>query len=341
MQTNNNSNDFFELDFKRAIKQFNWIKPYILEIAQEVGIIELFQNLIIEIVFDNSKIHFHMLDEFKPSNKVSLIKLPYSIFRQLLLTNFGRWLTANEFIEHIHAEYAEYSSPDVVSSDLLSQLKTLCGNWYKVHYLAAERFFSSDENLRSYFYDSNFMLSWQNEVVKSKHIFYLDYLSQKIQAKDKTVLDVGSGIGRLQRVYESSKEVTNVDISQPMLSRAKELSNSSKVTYCQADINNLPFEGNYFNIIIALQVMMHTSNPFRTLKYLSRFLEEEGEIWTDFTCNRRLVDSLFHQESFFTRIYSRDHVIDQCHKMGFFICETLEIPDRHDHYWLVLHLTRS
>ncbi|WP_026732247.1 class I SAM-dependent methyltransferase [Fischerella sp. PCC 9605] len=341
MLTNNSSSDFFELDFHEAIKQYTWIQPHIVEVAKELSVVEFFQDLIVEVVFADTKAYFHMLNGIQPAGVSAVIKIPDLIFRQLLLTNFGRWLTINDFVNHICSEYSEFYHLDIFLLPEFNQLKMLCELWYKVHYLAAKRFFDSDENLRSYFADAKFLFSWQNEVAKSKHLFYLNCLAQKIQTQDKTILDVGSGFGRLQSIYESAKEVINVDISQSMLSKAQELSHLEKVKYCQADINNLPFENSCFDLIIALQIMMHMSNPFKTLKYLSDFLKSGGEIWTDFTCDRRFLDNFFYQESFFTRIYSREYVTSYCDKMGFSVSKVLEIPDRHDHYWLVLHLVKN
>jgi ubiquinone/menaquinone biosynthesis C-methylase UbiE len=338
MSTNHNAFDFFELDFHEAIKQFIWIQPYIVEVANELNLVEIFRDLIVEVVFANAKAYFHLLDGIQPSGVSAAIKIPYQIFRQILLTNFGRWLSINEFVNHI---YSELCNLDTFFPTELDELKILCQLWYEVHSRAAKRFFDSDENLRSYFSDSIFMFSWQDEVITSKHIHYLDCLSQKIRSQDKTILDVGSGLGRLQRIYKNAKEVINVDISQSMLSRAKELSHLEKVIYCQADINNLPFENSCFDLIIALQIMMHISNPFKTLKYLSHFLKSGGDIWTDFTCDYRLIDNSFYQESFFTRIYSREYVTSCCYEIGLSVAEVLEIPDRHDHYWLVLHLVKN
>ena len=342
MSTNTSNTDFFESGFYEAIKYLTWIRPYIVEAAKELSVVELFQHLRLEvIVVANLKVYFHMLNGIEPVSGAEPITIPYNVFRQLLLTNFGHWLTVSEFIKHICSEYSKYSHEDASSSPELTKLKMLCGIWYKVHYLAAERFFNSDENLRSYFSDPEFMFSWQNQVGMTNHLSYLDYLSQKIQTQNRIILDVGSGLGRLQRIYESAKEIINVDISPAMLSRSQELSHLSNVSYCQADINHLPFEKSRFDLILALQVMMHISSPFKTLKYLSHFLESGGEIWVDFTCNRRLMNKDFHQESFFTRIYSREYVTSSCDEIGLSLSEVLEIPDRHDHYWLVLHLVKN
>ncbi|WP_258001453.1 hypothetical protein [Fischerella thermalis] len=43
MSTNNNATDFFELDFHEAIKQFIWIQPYIVEVANQLNVVKFFE----------------------------------------------------------------------------------------------------------------------------------------------------------------------------------------------------------------------------------------------------------------------------------------------------------
>ncbi|BAU07706.1 hypothetical protein NIES592_09785 [Fischerella major NIES-592] len=86
MSTNNSATDFFELDFHEAIKQFIWIQPYIVEVANELNLVEIFRDLIVEVVFADAKAYFHMLDAIQPSGVSAAIKIPYQIFRRVPLS---------------------------------------------------------------------------------------------------------------------------------------------------------------------------------------------------------------------------------------------------------------
>ncbi|QEI39833.1 Ubiquinone/menaquinone biosynthesis C-methyltransferase UbiE [Dolichospermum sp. UHCC 0315A] len=61
----------------------------------------------------------------------------------------------------------------------------------------------------------------------------------------------------MQKLYSESKTIINIDISEAMLKKAKEISTLSSVVYYKADINKLPFENQYFDVIFAMQIMMH------------------------------------------------------------------------------------
>lgn len=105
----------------------------------------------------------------------------------------------------------------------------------------------------------------------------------------KTVLDIGCGAGnydvRLLQQIDSPLELTLVDLSQPMLDKAKErigAMNDSTVALVKGDFRTAMLKPNYYDVIIATAVLHHLrdhqdwENAFRKLYSL---LKVGGSLW--------------------------------------------------------------
>lgn len=85
-----------------------------------------------------------------------------------------------------------------------------------------------------------------------------------VNPKPKRVLDLGCGAGnftlRLLQLCPDVEEVVLVDLSQPMLDRAKERIQTGRqiqVECIQGDIRNAPFDHSPFDVILAGAVLHH------------------------------------------------------------------------------------
>ncbi len=86
------------------------------------------------------------------------------------------------------------------------------------------------------------------------------------EVKEKKILDVGAGTGRLAvRLANLGAEVTALDISEVMVDKLKKKNHKLKVILGEAE--NLPCENDNFDIIIATFLIVH-------LKDLKRFFDE-------------------------------------------------------------------
>ena len=96
------------------------------------------------------------------------------------------------------------------------------------------------------------------------------------------VLEVGVGTGLSLLLYDRRKEITGVDISDEMLSRATarvakhNLSNVRQLS--QMDAESLDFEDDSFDVVVASYVMSVVPDPHRCLAEMERVCAPGGTI---------------------------------------------------------------
>lgn len=106
-----------------------------------------------------------------------------------------------------------------------------------------------------------------------------NFLRERItNFKDKIVLDIGCGIGRLTELFAVDfKEVYGTDISEQMIDQGQaRLANLKNVHLCATDGLSFPFQNDFFDFIFSFVVFHHMPNKevveqnfrevYRTLK---------------------------------------------------------------------------
>jgi SAM-dependent methyltransferase len=88
----------------------------------------------------------------------------------------------------------------------------------------------------------------------------------------KTLI-IGSGINQVKSVKEKCYVI---DISQGYLDTAKKI--RSKNIYLKADVQNMPFEDNFFDKIIFTHVLEHVESPKKALAEIRRVLKKGGKL---------------------------------------------------------------
>ena len=102
---------------------------------------------------------------------------------------------------------------------------------------------------------------------------------KKLNLRNKLVLDAGCGEGRFSWLLGNlgAKKVVAVDFSNAALSRAKyQSANQSKIIFIKADLNNLPFKENTFDLVISFGVIHHNKYPEKLFHKLSKFTKLGG-----------------------------------------------------------------
>ena len=99
------------------------------------------------------------------------------------------------------------------------------------------------------------------------------------QVSGKLVLDAGTGVGRHADILAGwGANVVAVDLSYSVEAARENLINRPNVIVAQADIGELPFKPETFDIIISIGVLHHTPDPKKYFKRLVPLLKKGGEI---------------------------------------------------------------
>ena len=94
------------------------------------------------------------------------------------------------------------------------------------------------------------------------------------------ILEIGAGTGKNFSHYPSGAEITAVDFSEKMLERARDKASKQKVAVRleQMDVQNLKFEDNTFDAVIASFVFCSVPNPVRGLMEIERVCKAGGKV---------------------------------------------------------------
>lgn len=112
----------------------------------------------------------------------------------------------------------------------------------------------------------------------------------KIGFENKKILDYGCGDGSYSFIFHQNgaKEVQGLDISPEMINiaddRLKKYKENSNIKFIVGDGNNLPYNDNSFDTVIANFVLVHFDDLQKPLKEIFRVLKEGGYFVATINC---------------------------------------------------------
>lgn len=332
------SSEFFTIGFAQFVEQLDSLRLHLSEAVSRCAP-GLQQNpLLVDVVVPGGSIKRFRLGECTLAEadgptvpNDSFARVTYNAFRDIIFPDLARWQSPEEALGHLRRTY-QFQDREHVAH--------VCLSWYPVYKEAAERAFLDPKYLSEYW--SRFATHWWNDgkLDSREHWNYADELRKHINVKGKSVLEIGCGYGRVSEMFCAEAKWVAADVSHEMLKKVRSRTrDGAAVVVCGADANRIPFRPG-FEVILALQLMVHLSNPFDVLRSLAMLLTPNGHLWVDFTCTTRPMQSNYVQESFFSRIYKKEYVEQQCRGLGFSL-RCYEVHDRNEHFWLVMRLSKQ
>lgn len=103
------------------------------------------------------------------------------------------------------------------------------------------------------------------------------YTKLKKYIKGKVVLDVACGTGLGTKIIsETAKKVYGVDLSKKVIKRNMESLGNAKCIFISADMLQLPFNNNFFDVVVSFETIEHTIYTDKFLDEIQRVLKPQG-----------------------------------------------------------------
>ena len=128
-----------------------------------------------------------------------------------------------------------------------------------------------------YYFDQlgdNFEKFMDDYDVSRRSYLIFDILLKEVDFKEKKVLEVGSGTGRISKeIFLRKADLTIIDIGENLV---KQVSNKLGCKGIVGDACSLPFEDQIFDLIISSECIEHTINPLGAIREMCRVCKTGG-----------------------------------------------------------------
>jgi ubiquinone/menaquinone biosynthesis C-methylase UbiE len=316
-----------------ALREHEGIRKIATTVARERQVESILAARLLRVRNGSGAIVLHLLEGRVSAPSGTCVEIPPNALWEIVRPDISRTSCGEEFAERLLTRIGSSDSADIAR---------ILATWFAVYRESACRFFGDQALLDAYFADAEMCVDWWNERSTSSapHDAYARLLAERVNVEGKRMLDVACGFGRLSPLYGRARSVVAVDLSAEMLARARTTSPVETTDYRLRSLYSLS-ELDQFDVVLALQVLMHVSDLPRALARLARAVVAGGDLWIDLTCTHQPTSTGFVQETFFTRLYSEVHVLRVCDEAGLAVYSVDRLPAYGGTYWLVLGTRRQ
>jgi len=130
-----------------------------------------------------------------------------------------------------------------------------------------------------HYFDRGFGSNYKSgyKAKEKSNVKYFHFVRRKAGSlTGKKILDIGCAYGYfLKHCWDSGARVYGMDNSLHAVKIAKRLLPEGKILSGNAE-NKLPFKYNYFDIVVAFDLIEHLTSPYKFLTETSRILKKDG-----------------------------------------------------------------
>lgn len=107
---------------------------------------------------------------------------------------------------------------------------------------------------------------------------------------NKLVLDCACGDGIQAEKFSKTHRVIGIDLSSVRVKRAR----AKGLSVMVADVYNLPFKNDTFDVLVFGEILEHLTEPEKALKEINRTLKSKGYLIMDTPSRSNIIDMAFH-----------------------------------------------
>jgi len=145
-----------------------------------------------------------------------------------------------------------------------------------------------------------------NEINNFEKSYFLKYIKKNLNIfKDTKVLEIGGGRGLIANIlnkYSDFVHLINLNEDEICgLKAAKKISylTSRKLKTLKANFENMPYNSNYFDIILAKSCLHHSLNIMAAFKEISRVIKKDGYFMMIEPCRGEFISEKFTYRNYY------------------------------------------
>lgn len=160
------------------------------------------------------------------------------------------------------------------------------------------------DNIATYYDSMNNIISIGTDKLIKKYCIKILNVSDK-----SSVLDLCTGTGDLVKIIQKLRpkaKITAVDFSKNMLDIARK--QIKEVEFIEADVTDLPFEGNSFDFITISYGLRNIQDRARAISEIYRLLKDDGKVLHLDFGEKNMLGKMFEVFApYFARILGKDY----------------------------------